>query len=72
MPLNIFFQNHSLLDGFNFPICPSDPLSLLPFVLREIKFQSLEAEYLPPEEANLDAKTSVKLLLHLLLCVLSL
>lgn len=41
-------------------------------VLPEIKFQSLETEYLPAEEANLDAKILVKLLLHLLLCLLSL
>ena len=32
-------------------------------VLFEIKFQTLEAEYLPPKEANLDNKILVKLLL---------
>lgn len=44
-------------------------LPTLYFVLTEIKFQSLEAKYLPTEEANLDAKILVKLLLHLLLCL---
>ena len=34
--------------------------------------QSLEAKYLPPGEANLDAKILVKLLLHLYWCLPSL
>ena len=39
------------------------------FVLSKTKSQSLEAECLPPEEAYLDAKILVKLLLHLCLCL---
>jgi hypothetical protein len=35
---------------------------ILHFVFHEIKLQSLEAEYLPLEEANLDANILVKLL----------
>ena len=38
---------------------------ILCFVLTETKFQSLEAELLPPEEANLDAMILALLLLNL-------
>ena len=58
--------------GFNFPICPSGPIhwpymAHLALCLPEIKFQFLEAEYLPPEQAKLSAQILVKLMLHLLL-----
>lgn len=42
--------------------------SILYFVLPDIKFQSLEDEHLPYEEANLDTRIMVKLLLYLHLC----
>ena len=45
---------------------------ILYFVLPEIKFQSLEVEYLPPQEVNLDAKILVNLLLQLCLCLINL
>jgi len=53
---------------FTFPICLSGPVHLphLALVLPQIKFQSLEAEYFPPEEDSLDAKILANLLLHLL------
>lgn len=42
--------------------------SILYFALPDIKFQSLEDEHLPYEEANLDTRIMVKLLLYLHLC----
>ena len=39
--------------------------TILCYILPEIKFESLEAEHLPPEEANLDAKILVQSLLYL-------
>lgn len=59
--------------GFNVPLCLSSPIhsTNLALCLSEIEFQSLEAEHLPPEEANLDAKILLQLLLHLSLCLLS-
>lgn len=60
--------------GFNFPICLSGLIYLTQLACTPpptmVKFQSLETEYLPPEVANLDAKISAILLLHIPLCLL--
>jgi hypothetical protein len=51
---------------FSLPIYHSDTMPILHFVLPEINFQFLEAEYLPPKVANLYAKILMKFFLHLL------
>ena len=46
---------------FSLPIYHSDTMPILHFVLPEINFQFLEAEYLPPKVANLYDKILMKL-----------
>lgn len=69
IPINSFLCSPHMTLTFLFVLIALQNQPIFCSALPEIKFQSLKAKHLPPEEANLNGKILMQLLLHSYLCL---